>query len=117
MEDNITDYIYSGTRKKDFALIKVNKNPINEYEYIGEILINIFPKDLLNLIEEYHHAIEELMFPIVESIEDGIYEYDLKLKNSNTSIHCIYIDNCKIRFFTQYPSANGYLSKRPRKKQ
>jgi hypothetical protein len=117
MEEKITDYIYSGTRNENFALIAVQKNQKNEYEYIGEILINRFPKDVLTLILDYKHTIEELMFPLVESIEDEIYSYDLKLKYSNTCIHCISIDNCKIRFFIKYPSAKGYLSNRPHKTQ
>jgi hypothetical protein len=116
MEEKITDYIYSDTRNKDFALITVQKNTRNEYEYIGEILMNRFPEELLILIADYHKAIDEFMFSLVESIEDKIYSYDLKLKKSNTCIHGIFIDNCKIDFFIQYPSAKGYLSERPHKK-
>jgi hypothetical protein len=113
MKGKITDYIYSSKSNKDYALVKVYKNPGNEFEFIGEININKFPPELLALIKEYHDALDKMMFPVVEGIEDKIFSYDLKLKQSNIPIYCLSIDNEKISFFSQYPTANGYLNERP----
>ncbi|TYQ16999.1 UNVERIFIED_CONTAM: hypothetical protein Cloal_3590 [Acetivibrio alkalicellulosi] len=115
MKEIITDYIFSGKTKEIYALVSVCRNPENQFEYSGEIIDNNFPPELLRLIKEYHHAIDEMLFSIVENIEDKIYYYELKLKERNTPTHCLYIDNLKISFFTHYPTAKGYLCNRPKK--
>lgn len=114
MDDVIKDYIYSGRMKEDFAFVQVKRNQKNIFEYTGIIIVNMIPPSLAAIIKDYHNAIDNYLFSILDELEDKIYYYDLQLKKSHQKIHHLSIYNNTISFFIRYPSSNGYLESRPK---
>lgn len=113
MSEEIKDYIYSCSESRVFATVYVKKSAENEFEYLGEIIENEFPEPLINAINEFHDAVEDLTFSVLDEIEDRIYGYDLELKDTQVKIHGISINGNSISFFTKYPSGSGYQDSRP----
>lgn len=115
MEQIIKDYIISKENNKILGFIEVHKDPKIPFLYSGKIIQNNFPKELVLILDDYVNAVNDLIFSILDELEEDISKYNLYLDNRNVKIFLPHIDeeNQEISFYIKYPSFNGFLDNYP----
>lgn len=108
------DFIVSGKTGETYAVVELRKDKNIEFFYEGDILEYQFPAILADLIDEHDELISGFSIALLDEVEEKIYEYELRLKLSNTKIFSPCIKEKKlITFFTKYPTSRGFVDDYP----
>lgn len=96
-----------------FVEINVTSEDRTHHEMTGVILENNFPEELIQSIYDFHQAIDEFAFSVVDIFEQEIQWYDLRLEPSGKRIFDVKLSGAEISFLTKFPTANGFLDEYP----
>ncbi|HTF81300.1 MAG TPA: hypothetical protein VL947_06240 [Cytophagales bacterium] len=109
------DKIYSNTHNRAIASIDIIKIYDSPYHYKGIILHDAFPTELKNLIKEYYDLLDDCILSHIDEVEEKIMNYELSLQDNNLKIFRIELmeNNKELKFFTKYPTANGFVDDYP----
>ena len=114
MSKNIKSLVIKSNKVENvFVHINVTSENKARYEMTGVILENNFPEELIQSIYDFHQAIDEFSFSVVDIFEEEIQWYDLRLEPSGKRIFDVKLNGTEISFLTKFPTANGFVDEYP----
>jgi glutamine synthetase type III len=111
---NMIDHIVSRRGGEVYATVEFIPDEKIDFFFRGRLLRNDFPAELLALVAEYEGIVEDMVFSLVDEVEERIYAYDLGLREMGVGVFNLSIGtHGEISFFTKYPTGSGFKDRYP----